>query len=294
MNDVLKVNKLIKHEIKTHKIKPGLSRVAGIKNMIAVTAGKGGVGKSTVAVNLAVSLAKNGAKVGLFDCDLYGPSVPILMGEQDYKPGVQDNLFVPLDKYGIKVMSFGFLVAANQPVIWRGAMVNKAIDQMLLDSKWGELDYLIVDMPPGTGDIHLTMSQKMPLTATIVVTTPQDIALLDVTKSIEMFNKLGIPCIGIVENMAIHICEKCGNQTHLFGSGASNTLIAHYHYSLLAQLPLDINICRHSDSGKPIALENNQIADTYIQLAQNVEDNLAKLPLDYSSKLSTIPLVKQP
>lgn len=282
-----------KPSIIAHKVKQGLKRIANIKNIIAITSGKGGVGKSTTAVNLAISLSKIGADVGILDCDIYGPSLPLLLGSEDYKPEVSNNNFVPLTKFGIKAMSFGFLIDKKQPAIWRGAIVNKALDQMLNDTQWGELDYLIADMPPGTGDIHLTMAQKMPITATVVVTTPQDIALLDVGKSISMFKKLGIPCLGIVENMSTHICENCGHESDIFGVGGSSRLKEEYNLDLLAKLPLNLAICQHSDLGKPIStLNDNHLAQIYNQLALNVINKLAELPKDYSTKLADIPVVK--
>ena len=283
----------MRYNIKAHKIKSGLTRVAGIKNIIAVTAGKGGVGKSTTAVNLAIALAQMGFNTGLLDCDIYGPSIPLLVGAKNYKPDIANNLFIPLNKYGINIMSFGFLVAHEQPTIWRGAIVNKAIQQMLIDSQWGDLDYLIIDLPPGTGDIHLTIAQKLPLTATVVVTTPQDIALLDVVKSIEMFKKLDIPCLGIVENMAVHVCEQCGHKSHVFGHVGLDKLTTKYNYPILISLPLDITITQHNDNGTPIVLENNSIAQSYTQLAKNVHTQLSQLPVDYSNKLSSIKVQQQ-
>lgn len=275
-----------------HKVKPGLVRIPNIKNIIAISSGKGGVGKSTVAINLAISLAKTGANVGLMDADIYGPSVPILVGEPDFKPEVEETLFIPLEKYNLKILSFGFLIAAKQPAIWRGAIVVKALDQLLFDTKWGELDYLIIDMPPGTGDIQLTMCQKMPITAVITVTTPQDVALLDVTKGIEMYKKLGIPCLGIVENMSTHICSKCGNRDAIFGEGGGDKIAAEYNMPNLAKLPLDINTRLAGDSGSPISLHDNIIATIYEELTVNLLKELAKLPKDYSAKLGKISVTK--
>jgi ATP-binding protein involved in chromosome partitioning len=279
--------------IKAHKVKPGITRISSIKNIIAVTSGKGGVGKSTVAVNLAIALQLQGAKVGILDCDIYGPSLPLLVGEVNFKPEVEDKKFVPLKKFNLNIMSFGFLIAAKQPAIWRGAIVLKALDQMLHDTIWGDIDILILDMPPGTGDIHLTMAQKVPITATIAVTTPQDIALIDVIKSIEMFNKLSIPCLGIIENMAYYICEQCNHQSHVFGQGGSNKLADQYNYSILAQLPLDSNIRKCSDAGSPIVLQEQQVAKLYNLIAEKVIENLTKFPLDYSSSLANINITKK-
>ncbi len=283
-----------KSAIIAHRTKAGVKRIPQIKNIIAVTSGKGGVGKSTTAINLAISLFKTGATVGLLDADIYGPSIPMLVGETTYKPGVSNNNFEPLSKFGVQLMSFGFLIAEAQPTIWRGAMVNKAIQQMLYDTAWDELDYLIMDLPPGTGDIHLTMAQSMPITATVVVTTPQDIALVDVGKSITMFNKLDIPCLGVIENMATHICENCGHLSDIFGYGGSLRLKEEYELSLLARLPLNLAICQHSDLGKPIAtLKDNPLSKIYQDLALNVATQLASLPKDHSSILSTFSIIKK-
>ncbi len=275
-----------------HKVKDGVIRIKNIKNIIAVTSGKGGVGKSTTAINLAISLKNNGANVGILDADIYGPSVPRLVGGCDYKPEVEDAMFVPFEKFGIKIMSFGFLIAEEQPAIWRGTIVNKALDQMLLDTKWGEIDYLIIDMPPGTGDIHLTMCQKMPITAVVTVTTPQDIALLDVKKSIAMYQKLGIPCLGIIENMSTHICSNCGHIEHIFGEGGADKLANKFNLDLLAKLPLNIDIRISCDNGEPVTLQQNKIKDIYDKLAVDVAMKLSKLSKDYSSILGKINIVK--
>lgn len=290
MNMNIAINK---PNIIAHRIKQGLKRIPNIKNILAVTSGKGGVGKSTTAINLAISLANTGLKVGLLDADIYGPSVPKLVGAEDYKPEVSaNNKFIPLDKYDIKVMSFGFLVDSSQATIWRGAIVNKALEQLLFDSEWGELDILIIDMPPGTGDIHLTMGQKFPITATVVVTTPQDIALIDVGKSISMFEKLTIPCLGVVENMSTHICENCQHESAIFGHGARDKLKVRYGLELLAALPLDIAICEQSDNGSPICLTKNNIAEIYDRISQNMLYELAKLPKDYSNVLPNVTVIK--
>lgn len=283
-----------KPKIIAHKVKPSLKRIPNIKNIIAVSSGKGGVGKSTTAINLAVSLAKTGARIGVLDADIYGPSLPILLGEVSYKPEISaNNRFIPLEKYGILAISFGFLADPKQATIWRGAIVNKALNQLLNDSEWGELDILVIDMPPGTGDIHLTIAQNFPITATLVVTTPQDIALLDVGKSINMFQKLDIPCLGVIENMSTHICEKCGNESDIFGLGGSAKLKDEYNLDLLAKLPLNLAICQHSDLGRPIAsLVDNQITKIYDQLAEDVLAKLAELGKDHSSLIPPVQVLK--
>lgn len=282
----------MENKIIPHKVKAGISRIPNIKNIIAVTSGKGGVGKSTTAINLAVSLAKNGANVGILDADIYGPSLPMLVGERKFKPDVAENSFVPLEKFGIKILSFGFLVDEKQPAIWRGAIVNKALDQLLIDTIWGELDYLVVDMPPGTGDIHLTMCQKMPITAIVTVTTPQDLALVDVIKSVEMYKKMGIPSLGIIENMSTHICSKCGHEESIFGNGGGAKIAVDYDLPVLAQLPLDISLRVASDSGVPIVTTNQNIAKLYEELVLKLELELAKLPKDYSVQLGKINVIK--
>lgn len=288
-NPKASVNIVIRQIIIPHKIKTGINRIANIKNIIAVTSGKGGVGKSTTAVNLALALAHNGASVGILDADIYGPSLPILLNEQNFKPEVVDSKFKVLEKYDMQAMSFGFLIDAKQPAIWRGSIVTKAIEQMLFESTWGELDYLIIDMPPGTGDIHLSMAQKLPLTATIAVTTPQDIALLDVIKSIEMFNKLSISCMGVVENMSTHICSNCGHSEEIFGEGGAKLLQEHYKLDILAKLPLNINIRKASDDGMPIYLTDKKIAAIYDELAIRLSHNISKLPKAFNT---VIPQVK--
>ena len=280
-----------KTEIIAHKIKKGLVREPGIKNIIAVTAGKGGVGKSTTALNLALGLVNNGAKVGLLDADIYGPSVPILLGERGFKPPVEGDRFIPLDKFGIKVMSFGFIVPENQPAVWRGAIVNKALNQMLVETIWGELDYLIIDMPPGTGDIHLTMCQNLPITAVVSVTTPQGLALLDVGKSLAMYKEMEIPCLGVIENMSMHICSNCGHGEAVFGRGGGGILADSYDVDLLAQLPLDVNICKGSDIGQPVA-SAGEYGQVYNDLAIRVGQKLSMLSQDYSSKLGQLKVVQ--
>ncbi len=285
-------NLIVQTGIIPHKVKAGIKRIKNINNIIAITSGKGGVGKSTTAINLALTLAKAGAKVGILDADIYGPSLPTLVGEREFKPDVADSLFVPLDKYGIKLMSFGFLIAEKQPAIWRGAMINKALEQMLFDSAWGELDYLVIDMPPGTGDIHLTMCQKMPITATIAITTPQDIARIDVVKSIEMYNKLSIPCLGIIENMATHICTNCGHEDDIFGANGGKILANEYAVPLLGKLPLNKQIRLFSDSGTPVVLHDDKIADIYTQIVQNLCAELTKIGKDYSSLIPPVQVSK--
>jgi len=224
----------------------------GIANIIAVASGKGGVGKSTTAVNLAVALAQTGARVGLLDADIYGPSVPQLINLAGMKPKVSDNTIHPLENYGVKTISIGYMVDEDQAMIWRGPMVSGAVMQLLKDVAWGELDYLVIDMPPGTGDIHLTLAQNVPITGAVVVTTPQDIALLDCKKGITMFNKVNVPTLGIVENMSAFICPHCGETSHIFAEGGADRLAGEQQVDVLAHIPLDIDIRLSSDAGTPI------------------------------------------
>jgi len=242
-----------------------------IKHIIAIASGKGGVGKSTVAVNLALALAQTGARVGILDADIYGPSQPAMLGAME-RPVLEGKTFLPIQRYGIQAMSIGYLTDESAPVIWRGPMVSMAMQQMLRDTQWGELDYLVVDLPPGTGDIQLTLSQKIPLRGAIVVTTPQDLALLDVRKACEMFKKLNVPILGIVENMSIYTCPHCGQQSQIFGSGGGQQLAKEYDLEVLASLPLDIRIREMTDSGCPpvVAEPEGEQAKRFIDLAQKV------------------------
>ncbi|HXH72379.1 MAG TPA: iron-sulfur cluster carrier protein ApbC [Mariprofundaceae bacterium] len=227
-------------------------QVPGVANIIAVASGKGGVGKSTTAVNLAVALAQTGARVGLLDADIYGPSVPQLMNLAGMQPKVTDKTIQPLENYGVKTISIGYMVEDDQAMIWRGPMVSGAVMQLLNDVAWGELDYLVIDMPPGTGDIHLTLAQRVPITGAVVVTTPQDIALLDCKKGITMFNKVNVPTLGIVENMSAFVCPHCGKTSHIFAEGGADRLAEAQNVEVLAHIPLDIEIRLNSDAGTPI------------------------------------------
>lgn len=251
----------------------------GIKNIIAVASGKGGVGKSTTAVNLAVSLAQTGAKVGLLDADIYGPSIPQMMGLADHAPKVEERVIYPVENYGVKTISIGYMVKGDQAMIWRGPMVSGAVMQLLNDVAWGELDYLIIDLPPGTGDIHLTLVQQVPLTAAVVVTTPQDIALLDCKRGIAMFDKVHVPTLGIVENMSVFVCPHCGESTHIFSMNGAEKLAEKQKVEVLAKLPLDLAIREMSDAGTPIAaaLTDSKEAGVYRELAAKVIEKVTKL-----------------
>lgn len=253
-------------------------RVSGVKNIIAVASGKGGVGKSTTSVNLALALAKEGAAVGILDADIYGPSQPHMLSVQGRRPEVRnENRIVPIDALGVQCISMGNLVTEKTPMVWRGPMASGALQQLLMNTDWDELDYLIIDMPPGTGDIPLTLSQKVPVDGALIVTTPQDIALLDAKKGIEMFNKVSIPVLGIVENMAVHVCGNCGQHEHIFGEGGGKALAEQYQVEVLASLPLDITIREETDAGRPPVVSDPEspVSLAYRQLARKVAAGIA-------------------
>lgn len=266
--------------IEAHKAQDQVPALANVKNVIAVASGKGGVGKSTTAANLALALAREGAKVGILDADIYGPSQGIMFGiPEGTRPEVKDQKwFVPLKAHGVEVMSMAFLTDENTPVVWRGPMVSGALLQLITQTAWNDLDYLVVDMPPGTGDIQLTLAQKVPVAGAVIVTTPQDLALLDAKKGVEMFRKVNIPVLGVVENMAVHICSNCGHAEHLFGEGGGEKLAAQFGVDLLASLPLSMAIRMQSDGGKPttIADPESQIAMIYQETARNVGARIAQ------------------
>lgn len=248
--------------------------LSNVKHIIAVASGKGGVGKSTTSVNLALALAKQGAKVGIVDADIYGPSLPMMLGvAEGTRPEIVDQkYFIPVEAQGIKSMSMGYLATDQTPMVWRGPMASGALLQILTQTLWGELDYLVVDMPPGTGDIQLTLAQKAQLSGAVIVTTPQDIALLDARKAIEMFYKVNIPVLGIVENMAVHSCSQCGHQEHIFGEGGGQKVASEYQTEVLGSLPLSLDIREQMDSGKPCAISEPEgsVATAYAQIASKV------------------------
>ena len=260
----------VTQKITSHAVQRGVKLVPGVKNIIAVASGKGGVGKSTTAVNLALALAAEGANVGVLDADIYGPSQPTMLGIAGRPESKDGKTLEPLEAYGLQAMSIGFLIDVDTPMVWRGPMVTQALEQLLKDTNWRDLDYLVVDMPPGTGDIQLTLSQKVPVTGAVIVTTPQDIALLDARKGLKMFEKVGVPIVGIVENMAIHICCKCGHAEHIFGEGGAQKMCDDYKVPFLGALPLDIRIREQADSGRPtvVADPDGAVADTYRAIAR--------------------------
>jgi len=268
----------VRWAVAAQAVQGGLQPLPGIRNVIAVASGKGGVGKSTTAVNLALGLALEGARVGLLDADIYGPSQPRMMGLQGERPATRDGKRLePLQAHGVKVMSIGFLIEEEQPMVWRGPMVTQALTQLLSDTNWGELDYLVVDLPPGTGDIQLTLAQRVPVSGAVIVTTPQDIALLDARKGLRMFQKVAIPVLGVVENMSTHVCSKCGHEEPIFGAGGGARMAAQYGVSLLGALPLDIRIREETDAGRPtvVADPDGPVGRAYLEVARRTAARLS-------------------
>ena len=281
-------------KIASHSVQRGVQLLPNVKNIIAVASGKGGVGKSTTAVNLALALAAEGASVGLLDADIYGPSQPMMMGIEGRPESVDGKNMEPMENYGIQVMSIGFLVAQDEAMIWRGPMATQALEQLLRQTNWKDLDYLIVDMPPGTGDIQLTLSQRVPMTGAVIVTTPQDIALLDAKKGIKMFEKVGVPILGIVENMAVHICSNCGHTEHIFGEDGGKKMAADYKMDYLGALPLDMQIRLQADNGRPtvVADPDGDVAGIYKAIARKMAITVAAKAKDFSAKFPTITISK--
>ena len=277
-----------------HAVQRGVQLLPRVKNIVAVASGKGGVGKSTTAANLALALAAEGASVGILDADIYGPSQPMMMGLKGRPESADGKTMEPMKNHGVEVMSIGFLIEGDSPMVWRGPMATQALDQLLRQTNWGDLDYLIVDMPPGTGDIQLSLSQKVPLTGAVIVTTPQDIALLDAKKGIKMFEKVGVPILGIVENMAVHVCEQCGHVEHIFGADGGKHLAADYKMDYLGALPLNLSIRVQADSGRPsvVADPEGEIAGLYMAMARQVAVKIAERAKDFSAKFPSITISK--
>jgi ATP-binding protein involved in chromosome partitioning len=276
--------------IQVHKVQGTLAPLPNVKNIIVVASGKGGVGKSTVSANLALALLAEGAKVGVLDADIYGPSQPRMLGVSG-KPGSPDGkTIIPMQAHGLSVMSIGFLVEEETPMIWRGPMVTQAMMQLLTDTRWEQLDYLIIDLPPGTGDIQLTLSQKVPVAGAVIVTTPQDIALLDARKALKMFEKVEVPVLGVVENMATHVCSNCGHEEHIFGEGGGERMATQYGVAYLGSLPLDIRIREQADGGTPtvVAMPDSELTARYREIARNVAGRLARQPRNKSLGLGKI------
>ncbi len=292
--NVGQVSIAVKTQISAHAAQRGVQLLPQVKNIIAVASGKGGVGKSTTAVNLALALAQEGSRVGLLDADIYGPSQPMMMGLHERPQSEDGKTMEPLQNHGIQVMSIGFLVSPEEATIWRGPMATQALEQLLRQTNWKDLDYLIVDMPPGTGDIQLTLSQRVPLTGAVIVTTPQDIALLDAKKGIKMFDKVGVPILGLVENMAVHICSQCGHHEHIFGQDGGQHMAKQLEIDYLGALPLDIKIRLQADSGQPtvVADPQGELAQMYTAMARALAIKVAAKARDFSSLFPSITISK--
>ena len=292
--DVDTVSVSITTQVVAHAVQRGVQLLPQVKNIIAVASGKGGVGKSTTAANLALALAAEGARVGVLDADIYGPSQPMMLGIDRRPESGDGKTMEPLENHGVQVMSIGFLVDQDQAMIWRGPMATQALEQLLRQTNWKGLDYLIVDMPPGTGDIQLTLSQRVPMTGAVIVTTPQDIALLDAKKGIKMFEKVGVPILGIVENMAVHVCSNCGHVEHIFGVDGGKHMAAEYGMDYLGALPLDMRIRLQADSGTPtvVADPDGELAQIYKKMARDIAAKIALQAKDFSSKFPTIAVSK--
>lgn len=277
-------------EIQAHSVQKSLKPMENIKNVIAVASGKGGVGKSTTAVNLALALSAEGATVGMLDADIYGPSQPRMLGVSGQPESSDGKSLEPMEAHGIQAMSIGFLIDEETPMIWRGPMVTQALEQLLNDTRWRNLDYLIVDLPPGTGDVQLTLAQKIPVSGAVIVTTPQDIALLDARKGLKMFEKVEVPVLGIVENMSIHICSQCGHEEPIFGAGGGQAMAKENEVELLGQLPLDMSIREQVDGGEPtvVATPDSRVAQIYKEIARKTAAKLAAKTKDYSAKFPKI------
>jgi ATP-binding protein involved in chromosome partitioning len=291
LSGVGKISVNVSSKVVPHAVQRGVKLVEGVKNIIAVASGKGGVGKSTTAVNLALALAAEGARVGVLDADIYGPSQPTMLGISGQPKSVDGNSIEPMSNHGLQAMSIGFMIDGDDtPMVWRGPMVTQALDQLLHQTRWDNLDYLVVDLPPGTGDIQLTLAQKVPVTGAVIVTTPQDIALMDARKGLKMFEKVGIKIVGIVENMSTHICSKCGHEEHIFGAGGGEKMCADYSVEFLGGLPLDIRIREQADSGNPtvVADPDGNIARIYKQIARRIAVKVADMAQDHSAAFPKI------
>jgi ATP-binding protein involved in chromosome partitioning len=288
--NVKNVSVNVRSDIVAHAVQRGVKLLPNVKNIIAVASGKGGVGKSTTAVNLALALAAEGARVGVLDADIYGPSLPMMLGITGRPESIAENTIEPMEGHGLQASSIGFLIEPDSPMVWRGPMVTSALEQLLRQTNWDQLDYLVVDMPPGTGDIQLTLSQKVPVTGSVIVTTPQDIALLDARKGLKMFEKVGIPILGIVENMSIYLCPNCGHSEHIFGSGGGQKMCQEYGVDFLGSLPLNLSIREQADAGRPTLVSDPEgaISALYKGIARKVAIRIANISKDMSNKFPNI------
>ena len=290
LSGIGKIEVEVSVNIISHSVQQTLQPIANVKNIIAVASGKGGVGKSTTSVNLALALAAEGANVGVLDADIYGPSIPTMLGLSGYPASDDGKTMNPKVSFGVQTISIGYLIEEDQPMIWRGPMVTNALQQLLKDTKWDNIDYLIVDLPPGTGDIQLTLAQQIPVTAAVIVTTPQDIALIDAQRGLGMFEKVNVPVLGIIENMSMHICSNCGHEEAIFGQGGGEAMAKKNNIELLGSLPLDIKIREFADSGRPtvVADPEGRPAEIYKAIARKMTGKLALKGKDYSSKFPNI------
>ena len=277
-------------DIASHSVQGGMNPLEGIKNVIAVASGKGGVGKSTTAVNLALALQQEGARVGVLDADIYGPSIPRMLGIDGKPESTDGKSLEPMGGHGLQAMSIGFMIDEETPMIWRGPMVTQALEQLLRDTRWKSLDYLVIDLPPGTGDVQLTLAQKVPVSGAVIVTTPQDIALLDARKGLKMFEKVEVPVLGVVENMSIHICSQCGHAEHIFGQGGGEKMCDQYNVDFLGALPLDISIRENADGGHPSVADdpNSKASEIYRDIARRTAAKLSLKAKDFTAKFPNI------
>jgi len=280
----------VSSKVVAHAVQRGVKLIPNVKNIVAVASGKGGVGKSTVAVNLALALAAEGATVGMLDADIYGPSQPTMLGIQGRPESIDGKTIEPMVNHGIQAISIGFMIDTETPMVWRGPMVTQALEQLLKETHWRDLDYLVVDLPPGTGDIQLTLAQRVPVTGAVIVTTPQDIALLDARKGLKMFEKVNIPILGIVENMSTHVCPNCGHESHIFGEGGAARMSKDYSVDVLGSIPLDISVREQTDSGRPtvVADPESRVASIYRQIARRVAVKIAERQQDHSAAFPKI------
>lgn len=294
LEGVREVRVLIDTEIASHAAQHGVERLSNVRNVVAVASGKGGVGKSTTSVNLALALAAEGARVGVLDADIYGPSIPTMLGITGRPESEDGQTIEPKEGHGLQTSSIGFLIDKDEAMIWRGPMVTQALEQLLRQTRWRDLDYLLIDLPPGTGDIHLTLSQRVPITGAVIVTTPQEVALMDARKGLRMFEKVSVPVLGLVENMAQHQCTNCGHIEHIFGSGGAQTMAKDFNVPVLASLPLDMRIRRDADDGRPTMVSDpdGDVSAMYLAMARKVSVAVAKLAKDMSGKFPKIVVQK--